>query len=84
MTSIIKRIDVEEFVEAFERMGRNDQFSRQRAPRAVRRTYEDYADSTGEDVELDVIGVCCDWSEHANISRVGGRVHRLGRRRRRP
>ena len=26
--------------------------------------FEDYEDATGEEMELDVIAICCDWSEY--------------------
>ena len=32
--------------------------------------FEEYEDATGEQIELDVIGICCDFSEYANIEEV--------------
>ena len=57
--AIIQTIDnASQFRDEFYRCGRGDQFS-----------YEglgilfDYLDDMGEDVELDVVGICCDYSE---------------------
>ena len=57
--AIIQTIDnASQFRDEFHRCGRGDQFS-----------YEglgilfDYLDDMGEDVELDVIGLCCDYAE---------------------
>ena len=51
-----------QFVDAFRAYGREDQFSHD-ALRALYNYLEDYSDSTGEDVELDVIALCGEWSE---------------------
>ena len=29
--------------------------------------FEDYETETGEEIDLDVIGICCEWSEYANF-----------------
>jgi hypothetical protein len=51
------------FCDAFQSMGRNDQFS-YAAKRAIFDYLEEYEDSTGTPVELDVIAICCDYSEY--------------------
>ena len=29
--------------------------------------FEEYEDGTGDEIELDVIGICCEWSEYENL-----------------
>ena len=53
------------FADAFRRMGRENQFSRE-ALEALFNYLEDYEQDTGEDLELDVIGLCCDFTEYEN------------------
>ncbi len=52
-----------DFVNAFDQCGRSDQFSR--AGRFALFEYlESIEDDTGEEMELDVIALCCDFSEY--------------------
>jgi hypothetical protein len=53
------------FHQAFHNAGRADQFSRA-ARSALFEYLEDIEAGCGEEIELDVIGICCDFSEHAN------------------
>ena len=48
--------------EEFRLYGRQDQFSSE-AFEALFDYLEEYSDSTGEPYTLDVIGLCCEWSE---------------------
>ena len=59
---MIKTITVSDFRDAFQRMGRKDQFS-YKGLELIFDYIEDYERDTGEQVELDVIGICCEWSE---------------------
>jgi hypothetical protein len=52
-----------QFVEAFRLCGRETQFS-VRARYALFDHLEDYEDSCGVELELDPIGICCDWAEY--------------------
>lgn len=52
-----------EFVEAFRSMDRYDCFG-YTALQALFDYLEDYEDSTGEEMELDVIAICCDWTNY--------------------
>jgi hypothetical protein len=56
------------FHDAFINMGRKEQFSYE-ARNALFDYLEEYEDSTGEEIELDVIGLCCDYTE-AKVSEV--------------
>jgi len=33
---------------------------------------EDYSESTGEDVELDIIALCCEYTEYENLEELQG------------
>lgn len=55
-------INFNNFVEAFHSMGRSEQFSYD-ALKAIFEYIEDYERDTGEEQELDVIGICCEFSE---------------------
>jgi hypothetical protein len=50
------------FCDAFRAHGRQHQFSYQ-GKRALFDFLEDYEDQTGQAVELDVVGLCCDYVE---------------------
>jgi hypothetical protein len=52
-----------QFVEAFRACGRETQFSRP-ALFALFEYLEDYEDSCGVELELDPVGICCEWAEH--------------------
>jgi CRISPR/Cas system-associated endonuclease Cas3-HD len=54
--------DTGSFIRAFENAGRKDQFSRE----ALTALY-DYYEELGEDIELDVTGICCEWSEYESL-----------------
>ena len=54
-----------QFVEAFRACGRESQFSRA-ALFALFEYLEEYENSTGEEIELDPIGICCEWAEHSS------------------
>jgi len=51
------------FIDEFRAYNREDNFS-PAALRALFEYLEDYEDATGEDVELDVIALCCDFAEY--------------------
>jgi len=55
-------LNQESFVQAFEDMFRAKQFSRQGLV-ALFDYFEQYEQDTGEQLELDVIAICCEYSE---------------------
>jgi hypothetical protein len=57
-----KEINVYQFRDEFRAHGRSDQFSYD-ALGWLFAWFEDYAESTGVEVDLDVIAICCDFSE---------------------
>lgn len=58
-----KRIYLSDFMEAFDDHGRNDQFP-PAALEALFEFFEELEDETGELVELDVIAICCSFTEY--------------------
>lgn len=54
-----------QFVEAFRACGRESQFSRA-ALFALFEYLEEFENSTGEEIELDPIGICCEWAEFSS------------------
>jgi hypothetical protein len=56
-------VQQQDFLDAFRNYGRADQFSRAGLI-ALFDYMEEYKAGTGEGLELDVIGLCCDFSEY--------------------
>ena len=66
MTYIYQTVTESMFHDAFVRVGRKDQFSHE--GRAALYGYlVDLADDTGEPFELDVIALCCEFTEYESI-----------------
>jgi hypothetical protein len=55
-------VSIYDFRDAFKRAGRGDQFTHE-ALGIIYDYIEEYESSTGEEIELDVIGICCEWAE---------------------
>ena len=60
---MITTINEDDFIKAFKEMGREKNFTYE-GLQELFKYYEEYEDSTGETVELDVIAICCDWTEY--------------------
>lgn len=60
--AIVQTLSKHSFIDAFTHSSRKDQFSYE-ALEAIFDYLEDYSDSTGEPVELDIVCICCEWSE---------------------
>ena len=56
-------VDFSMFADAFRRMGRENQFSRE-ALEALFDFLENCDEETGDSTELDVVGLCCDFTEY--------------------
>jgi len=63
---MIQTINEYQFADAFHKMGRGEQFSYE-GLKALYDYLEDYEDSTGEQIELDVIALCCDYTEYEDL-----------------
>lgn len=60
--AIVQTLSKSSFIDAFKQSSRKDQFSYE-ALKAIFDYLEEYSDSTGEPVELDIVAICCEWSE---------------------
>lgn len=60
---ITQTVDESMFVAAFDEMGRGDNFS-VAARRALFDHFDEMSDDIGEAFQLDVIAICCDFSEY--------------------
>jgi hypothetical protein len=59
---MFQRVTFFDFIDAFRRAGRGNQFSDE-ALRALFEYLEQLEEETGEQIELDVIALCCDFQE---------------------
>ena len=66
---MITNVNFCEFCDAFHAHERQDQFS-YAGKKALFEYLEEYEESTGENVELDIIALCCDYTEYENINAV--------------
>ena len=55
-------LSVYDFRDAFHKAGRKDQFSYD-GLEILHRYFEELEESTGEEIELDVIAICCEYAE---------------------
>lgn len=60
--TIVQTVGLYDFREAFKRCNRQDQFSYE-GLEILFEYLEEYSDSTGENVEFDVIALCCEYYE---------------------
>jgi hypothetical protein len=59
---MFQRITLSDFIDAFRAHGRESQFSYE-AKKALFEYLEQLEEETGEPVELDVVGLCCEYEE---------------------
>ena len=59
---IYTQVTKSSFIDAFKRSSRKDQFSYE-ALEAIFEYLEDYSQDSGENVELDIVAICCEWVE---------------------
>lgn len=65
--AIIKELTFYGFVQAFENHSRENQFTRSGLS-ALYDYLEEYSEETGEDLTLDVIALCCEFTEFPRVS----------------
>ena len=63
---LVKTVSFYDFIEQFERHGRGDQFSYQ-GKKALYDYLNELAEDLGKPIELDIIGICCDFTEYENL-----------------
>jgi hypothetical protein len=61
-----KSINVSQFDDAFRDMGRNDQFTYE-GRHALYEYLEQLGDDIGEEIQLDVIALCCEYAEYSSL-----------------
>ena len=60
-----------QFSDAFRNMGRQDQFSYD-ALNALYDYLEQYEEDTGFEIELDVVAICCEYTEYESLEEFQG------------
>ncbi len=64
---MIQTINQYQFEQAFKNMGRDNQFSYE-GKKALFEYLEQYEEETGTPVELDVIALCCEYTEYKSLA----------------
>lgn len=64
--TIYETIDESQFVQRFDEMNRSENFTIA-GRRALFEYLDDMSDDTGQPMELDVIAICCDFAEYADM-----------------
>ena len=64
-----RNIGFGEFTDAFLKMGRKDNFS-YHGLMAIFEYLEQYEKDCGEEIELDVIAICCEYTEYENLQEI--------------
>ena len=60
--AIVQTLAQGDFVQLFKESSRKDQFSVE-ALESIFNYLDTYSEETGEPIELDIVGICCEWSE---------------------
>ena len=63
---LVKRISFNDFLEEFKKYGREGQFS-QEGKKALFAFLNGLSEDTGEPIELDVISLCCNFTEYDSV-----------------
>lgn len=60
--AIVQTLGQGDFVQLFKESSRKDQFSVE-ALEAIFNYLDTYSEETGENIEFDIVWICCDWAE---------------------
>lgn len=63
---LVKRVSFYDFLQEFERHGRENQFTYE-GKKALFNYLEELSEDLGEPIELDVIAICCDFTEYNSV-----------------
>jgi hypothetical protein len=63
---MIQTINEYQFADAFEKANRGNQFSYD-GLRALYDEFDKFEDSSGEQIELDVVAICCEYNEYDSL-----------------
>ncbi len=63
---LVKKVHFNDFLKEFKEYGRGDSFSYE-GKKALFEYLNELGDDIGEPIELDIIGICCEFSEFKNL-----------------
>lgn len=63
---LVKTVSFNDFLEEFEKHGRENQFSYE-GKKALYNYLNELGEDLGEPIELDVIAICCDFTEYSDL-----------------
>lgn len=63
---LTKEVTFYDFLEEFKNHGREDQFSYE-GKKAIFDYLEELSEDIGQPIELDIVGICCDFTEYDSI-----------------
>lgn len=63
---LVKRINFNDFLKEFKEYRREDQFSYE-GKKALFNYLNELSEDLGEPIELDIIGLCCDFTEYSDL-----------------
>lgn len=63
---LVKKISFNDFLEEFEKYGREDSFSYE-GKKALYNYLNELGEDIGKPIELDIIGLCCDFTEYESL-----------------
>ena len=61
---LVESVGLYDFMRRFEQSPTYSNSFSYQALQALHNWYEELADSIGEDIQFDYVGICCDWSEY--------------------
>ena len=62
----VKKVEFNDFLQEFKKYGREGQFS-QEGKKALFEFLEQLSEDTGQDIELDIINICCNFTEYDSL-----------------
>lgn len=63
---LVKKIYFNDFLEEFEKHGRENQFSYE-GKKALFQYLNELSEDIGEPIELDIVAICCEFTEYSNL-----------------
>ena len=63
---LVKKVTFNDFIEEFEKYERENQFSYE-GKKALFEYLNELAENIGQPIELDIIGLCCEYTEYNNL-----------------
>lgn len=63
---LVKSVSFNDFLEEFEKHGKNENFSYE-GKKALYNYLNELSEDIGEPIKLDIIGLCCDFTEYSDL-----------------